>query len=80
MPRLPEADLTEPWEKQIQNHEKKLLWDILLYSILGCFSYFLLVHYAEIPERHQDKLMTSQTFSAILLLFNGVGLSVRYNC
>lgn len=57
---------------------KRFLWDILLYSILGCFSYFLLVHYAEIPERHQDKLMTFQTFSAILLLFNGVGLSVRY--
>lgn len=64
--------------KKKTRYIKRFLWDILLYSLLGCFSYFLLVRYVEIPEQHQDKLMTFQAFSAIILLFNGVGLSVRY--
>ena len=28
---------------------KRYLWDVLLFSGIGCFSYFLLVYYADIP-------------------------------
>lgn len=52
--------------------------DIFLYSFLGCLSYFLLIRYADIPFRYQDKLMTVQAFIAGIVLFNGVGLSMRY--
>ena len=57
---------------------RQLLWDILLYSGLGCFSYFFLVRYADIPLRQQDRLLTPQAFVAVMLLFNGVGLGMRY--
>lgn len=64
--------------KKETRYIKRYLWDILLYSLLGCFSYFLLILYIDIPEQHHDRLMTFQAFAAIILLFNGVGLSVRY--
>lgn len=57
---------------------KRYLWDVLLFSGIGCFSYFLLVYYADIPSQYQDRLMTFQAFSAVVVLFNGVGLSVKY--
>lgn len=42
---------------------KRYLWDVLLFSGIGCFSYFLLVYYADIPSQYQDRLMTFQAFS-----------------
>ena len=41
---------------------KRYLWDVLLFSGIGCFSYFLLVYYADIPSQYQDRLMTFQAF------------------
>ena len=57
---------------------KRYLWDILLFSGMGCFSNLLLVYYADIPPRYQTRLMTFQAFLAVIILFNGVGLSVKY--
>ena len=57
---------------------KRYLWDVFLFSGIGCFSYFLLVYYADIPSQYQDRLMTFQAFAAVVVLFNGVGLSVKY--
>lgn len=54
------------------------MWNILLYSALGCFSLFFLVHYTDIPLQHQQKLMTIQVITATILLFNGIGLSLKY--
>lgn len=51
---------------------------MLLYSCIGCFSYFLLVHYADIPEARQTRLIAFQPFLAVIVLFNGTGLSIRY--
>lgn len=59
------------------NYTNRYLWDLLLYSCLGCFSYFLLVHFADIPARLQDRLMTFEAFAAVILLFCGVGLTIR---
>lgn len=59
-------------------YNKRYLWDILLYSGLGCFSYFLLVNYADIPVRHQNWLMNFKAFFAVIILFNGVGITVKY--
>ncbi len=56
----------------------RYLWDIVLYSCLGCFSYFFLVHYADIPVRYQEKLITFQAFLSVIVVFCGVGLSIRY--
>lgn len=64
-------------EKKLK-YIKRYLWDILLFSGMGCFSYFLLVYYADIPPRYQNRLMTFQAFLAVIILFNGVGLSVKY--
>lgn len=59
-------------------YTNRYLWDVLLYSCLGCFSYFALVHYADIPLRHQDKLITFEAFLSVIVVFCGVGLSMRY--
>lgn len=62
----------------MQLNSRQYFWDILLYSGLGCFSYFFLVRFADIPLRYQDRLLTPEAFVAVMLLFNGVGLGMRY--
>lgn len=62
----------------MQPNTRQYLGDILLYSGLGCFSYFFLVRFADIPLRYQDRLLTPEAFVAVMLLFNGVGLGMRY--
>lgn len=62
--------------KLIQNN--RYIWDGILYFCLGCLSYFLLVRYADIPLRSQDKLMELQAVGAVVVLFIGVGLSIRW--
>ena len=62
----------------MQPNSRQYLGDILLYSGLGCFSYFFLVRFADIPLRYQDCLLTPEAFVAVMLLFNGVGLGMRY--
>ena len=57
----------------MQPNSRQYLGDILLYSGLGCFSYFFLVRFADIPLRYQDRLLTPEAFVAVMLLFNGVG-------
>lgn len=42
----------------MQLNSRQYFWDILLYSGLGCFSYFFLVRFADIPLRYQDRLLT----------------------
>lgn len=64
--------------KQGMNSVNRYLWDVLLYACMGCFSYFFLVHYADIPVRLQDRLMTFHTFLTVIVSFCGVGLSMRY--
>lgn len=61
-----------------QKNKFSWLWNILLYSALGCFSLFFLVHYADIPLQHQEKLMTGKVFASTILFFNGIGLSLKY--
>lgn len=64
--------------EELKKYRNRYWWDMLLYSCMGCFSYFLLVHYADIPVRHQDRLLNVQAFLAVVIIFNGIGLSVRY--
>lgn len=49
----------------MQPNSRQYLWDILLYSGLGCFSYFFLVRFADIPLRYQDRLLTPEAFVAV---------------
>ena len=58
----------------MQPNTRQYLGDILLYSGLG----FFLVRFADIPLRYQDRLLTPEAFVAVMLLFNGVGLGMRY--
>lgn len=62
----------------IQKYRNRIWWEWLLYSCMGCFSYFLLVHYTDIPVRHQDRLLSFQAFFAVVIAFNGIGLIVHY--
>lgn len=59
-------------------HLNKYLSDILIYSSLGCFTYLLLIYRSDIHPAHPDSTVSIKWISAILLVFNGVGLSVRY--
>lgn len=56
----------------------KYLGDLLLYSFLGCISYFILVKFSNISLRLQEGIIQVQVFAAFLFLFNGVGMSIRY--
>lgn len=56
----------------------KYLSDILLYSFLGGVSYFILVKLGNVPLRSQTDIIHLQILTAFLLLFNGIGLSIRY--
>lgn len=57
---------------------KRYLSDIILYLGLGCFSYFVLINYADIPSRFHDELITFKAFSAVAFIFCGIGLSIRF--
>lgn len=57
---------------------KRYISDIILYLCIGCFSYFVLVTFTDIPIKHQDKLITPKAFLAVSLIFCGIGLSIRY--
>lgn len=57
---------------------KRYLSDIILYLGLGCFSYFVLINYADIPPRFHDELITLKAFSAVAFIFCGIGLSIRF--
>lgn len=65
---------SKPLEKQRNSY----LLDFLLYSFLGCVSYLLLVYYADIPVRHQERLVNPEAIFAVIILFNGAGISMRY--
>ena len=54
------------------------VWNMLLYSALGCFSLFFLIHYADIPIHHQGKLMTVKLFASTVIMFNGIGFTLKY--
>ncbi len=62
----------------MQLNRRQYLWDVLLYSGLGCFSYFFLVRYADIPLHLQDRLLTPEAFAVVMLLFCGVGMGMHY--
>lgn len=62
----------------MRGNKLAFLWNFLLYSALGCFSLFFLVHYTDIPAQHQGKLMTVEVFASAVILFNGIGLSLKY--
>lgn len=54
------------------------LADILIFSAIGCCSYLLLITSGDIPARQQLNLLTPEAIVAVLLLFNGVGLGMRF--
>lgn len=56
----------------------KYLSDLLLYSFLGCISYFILIKFSNVSIRLNEGVMQLQVFIAFLFLFNGVGMSIRY--
>lgn len=56
----------------------KYLSDLLLYSFLGCISYFILIKFSNVSIRLNEGVMQMQVFIAFLFLFNGVGMSIRY--
>lgn len=60
------------------NFASKYMWDMLLYSAMGCFSLVLLTNYTDLRMPHKDNLITVQSFAAAIVLFNGVGFSMRF--
>lgn len=60
------------------NFASKYMWDMLLYSAMGCFSLILLTNYTDLRMPHKDNLITVQSFAAAIVLFNGVGFSMRF--
>ena len=54
----------------MKNQMGKHYWkDALLFSLLGCFSFFFIAFYTDIPLRYQDNLLTLQTFIAVIISF-----------
>lgn len=57
---------------------KRYTSDIILYLGLGCFSYFVLVNYADIPIRSREQLITFKAFFTVSFIFCGIGLGIRF--
>ncbi len=55
-----------------------LLSYTLLFSGLGCFSYFFIVNYTNVPSGHHDSLSSFQAFSIVVLIFNFFGYILLY--
>lgn len=55
----------------------QFLWNILLFSALGCFSLFSLSEFSEIPSS-KGNLLNFRNFLAVALIYNGLGLSILY--
>ncbi|MEG1748102.1 MAG: histidine kinase, partial [Tannerellaceae bacterium] len=53
-----------------------LLFNILLFSGMGCFSYLFLVIYTDLPARTAIDLSSAWAFMAVVFIFNGLGLSL----
>lgn len=61
-----------------REHKYYYLLEVLLFSCLGCFSLFFFINSKDIPVRYQETFTTSQAYLAVIILFNGVGLSMMY--
>ena len=61
------------------SHKRSYIFsDILLYSGIGCCSYLLLIICADIPVINSKHFTAPENIITVLLLFNGVGLSLRF--
>ena len=49
-------------------------FNVLLFSGLGCFSYYFLVQYADIPIKYQELLTSVKAFAIVICIFNTTGL------
>lgn len=58
------------------NNKYSRLFNILLFSCLGCLSYLFLVLYTDIPENNQSVLTTAETVIAVIIIFNILGMSI----
>lgn len=56
----------------------QILFEIFLFSCLGCFSTFFLINSTEVPSKFQETITLPQAYAAVIFLFNGVGLSMTY--
>lgn len=54
------------------------LFNTLLFSGLGCFSYLFLVTYADIPASNQHILTTPKAVLSVIVVFNILGMSIMY--
>lgn len=54
------------------------LFNVLLFSGLGCFSYLFLVLYADIPEGHQHVLISPEAVLAVVVMFNVLGECIMH--
>lgn len=60
----------------------KYLSDLLLYSFLGCISYFILIKFSNVSIRLNEGVMQMQVFIAFLFLFNSLNVliaEIEYN-
>ena len=53
-----------------------ILWEILLFSALGCFSLFLISEYSDFEESLRKLVFSPRNCFAVALVFNGMGLSL----
>lgn len=57
---------------------KRQIGELLLSVAIGCLSYFLLIHFADnLLVKHQDRLLSFQAFSIVVLLFVIVSLMIN---
>lgn len=62
----------------VKDFLKRYFWDLILYFSLGCFSYFFIIRFSDIPFRKQQQLVSVNMFLAVVFLFSCLGLGLRY--
>lgn len=62
----------------MKSKKKHIIWEILLFSSIGAFSLFFLSRNSDLSVRLQEKILTVQNLLAVIVMYNGFGLSVMY--
>lgn len=58
--------------------DQHVLWNMLVFSLLGCFSLYFLSRYGGVAENKLDRVLNVKGYLTVIMLFNGVGMSLIY--
>ncbi len=68
----------DQFEKMLYKNKHDLLIYTLIFSVLGCLSYFFMVGYTDTPSQYDSSLFSFKEFGIVILIFNIFGHFLFY--